>query len=239
MAKGNNRFNTCNGAYKGSLNVGTETRGDDDIEKNLQKMISDVWIGRFFLDAPFNSPPNRLDDRETFVEFKTLASLAMTPNVRAQQVQSDIEKRAHDLDLKYPGSTFTQVLKSHGKDGRYLVLVVGPFANLSDDFVVLCDFLGRARALKAIHSWNISPKHALAMNRHILVSHFGHLASLVWAKLILGRFRDAVLPDFLNFLLVQTIYTARSVYTARPIDVSTFGMSTCHIPRCIVLAQNS
>ena len=95
----------------------------------------------------------------------------MTSNARAQQVQSAIEKRAHDLDLKYPGSSFTQVLKSHGKDGRDLVLVVGPFANLSDDFVVLCDFLGRARALKAIHSWSISLKHTLAMNRHILVSH--------------------------------------------------------------------
>ena len=116
LTKGNNRVNICNGAYKGSLNVGTETRGDDDIEKNLQKMIPYDWIGRIFLDAPFNSPPNRLDDRETFVEFKTLASLAMTPNVRAQQVQSDIEKRAHDLDLKYPGSTFTQVLNSHGKE---------------------------------------------------------------------------------------------------------------------------
>ena len=74
--------------YKGSQNVGAETRGDDDIEKNLQKTIPDGWIGRFFLDAPFNSPPNRLDDRETFVEFKTLASLAMTPNVRAQQAGS-------------------------------------------------------------------------------------------------------------------------------------------------------
>ena len=96
----------------------------------------DFLIGRFLLDAPFNSPPNRLDDCETFVEFKTLASLAITPNVRAKQVQADTEKRAHDLDLKYPGSTFTQVLKSNGKDGRYLVLVVGPFANLSDDFMI-------------------------------------------------------------------------------------------------------
>ena len=61
------------------------------------------------------------------VEFKTLASLAMTPNARAQQVHADTEKRAHDLDLKYPDSTFTQVLKSHGKDGRYLVLLFGPF----------------------------------------------------------------------------------------------------------------
>jgi hypothetical protein len=65
-------------------------------------------------------------------------SLAMTPNARAQQVQADTEKRAHDLDLKYQGSAFTQVLKSLGKDGKNLVLVVGPFANLSDDFMVLC-----------------------------------------------------------------------------------------------------
>ena len=107
--------------------------------------------------------------------------------------------------MKYLGSTFTQVLKSHGKDGRYLVLVVGPFANLSDDFMVLCNFLGRARALIAINSWYISPKNALAMNRHILISHFSHLASLVWAKLILGRFRDAGCPIFLDFLLVLTI----------------------------------
>ena len=52
---------------------------------------------------------------------------------------SDTEKHARDLDLKYQGSTSTKVLKSNGKDGRYLVLVVGPFANLSDDFMVLCD----------------------------------------------------------------------------------------------------
>ena len=58
--------------------------------------------------------------------------------------------------------------------------------------MALCDFLGRARALKAIYSWNISPKHVLAINRHILASHFGHLASLVWAELIQGHFRDAV-----------------------------------------------
>ena len=67
----------------------------------------------------------------------------MTPNTRAQHVQADTEKRAHDLDLKYPGSTFTQVLKSHGKDGRYLVLEVGSFAKLSDDFMAMCDFLGK------------------------------------------------------------------------------------------------
>ena len=55
-------------------------------------------------------------------------TMTMTPNTnaRAQQVKSDPEKRANDLYLKYPGSTLTRVLKSHGKDGRYLVLVVDP-----------------------------------------------------------------------------------------------------------------
>jgi hypothetical protein len=43
-------------------------------------------------------------------------------------------------------------------------LVVGPFANLSDDFMVLCDFLGRARALKAMYSWNINQPDACPGN---------------------------------------------------------------------------
>ena len=69
--------------------------------------------------------------------------------------------------------------------------------------------MDQARALKAIYSWNISPKRALAMSRRILISHVGHLAYFVWATLILGRFRDAVLPDFLDFLLVLTITSTR------------------------------
>ncbi len=58
------------------------------------------------------------------------------------------------------------------------------------------------------------------MNRHILVSHFGQLASLVWAKLILGRFRDAVLPDFLDFLLVPTFTSARFSLILRMGDIA-------------------
>ena len=85
-------------------------------------------------------------------------------------------------------------------------MVVGPFANLSDDFTVLCDFLGRARALRAISSWNIDPKHALVINRHILVTRFGYLAALVWARLILGRFLDALCcPIPLKIFLAQTL----------------------------------
>ena len=62
------------------------------------------------------------------------------------------EKRAHglmaDLEIKFPGSTFIKILKSHGTDGRYLVLFVGPFESFLD--------IGRDRGDIAIHSWDIS-----------------------------------------------------------------------------------
>ena len=67
------------------------------------------------------------------------------------------------------------------KDDRYLVLVVGPFAHLSDpdEFSVLSYFLGRVRALKAMNSWDTNLRYAFAMNWYIVVSHFGHLAASV------------------------------------------------------------
>ena len=70
---------------------------------------------------------------------------------------------------------------------------------LTMSFRVLCDFLGRARALKAINSWYISPKHALAMNRHILISHFWSLGFSGLGNVDSESFRDAVLPDFSRF----------------------------------------
>jgi hypothetical protein len=66
--KGNNRNNTCNGAYKGSLNVGAETRGDDDIEKSLRNMIPDGLIGRFLLE------PHSTRHRITLMTVKPLLS---------------------------------------------------------------------------------------------------------------------------------------------------------------------
>ena len=67
------------------LKVVAETSADEDFETDLQKLIPDGLIGRFDLDAPFDSHPNRLDGCETFVKVKTLAALSMTPNARAQK----------------------------------------------------------------------------------------------------------------------------------------------------------
>jgi hypothetical protein len=93
-----------------------------------------------------------------------------------------------------------RVLKSHGKmtDILYWLLALF-FLTTSWSCVAFSDELVPLKRLTAGTSAQSTPGHALAMNRHILVSNFGHLASLLWAKLILGRFRDAVLPDFSRF----------------------------------------
>ena len=96
------------------------------------------------------------------------------------------------LDADFPGSTFERTLKSYGNNGRYLVLVDGPFSNLSKDVGVLTDFIARLRALRLLNRWDVSAKQALALNQHFLVQKFGHLSSLLWARLILSRFRDAI-----------------------------------------------
>ena len=65
-AKGDSPFNTCNRAFGDCLKVSD----DKYFETNLQKLIPDGQIGRINLDAPLDSPTNRLDGCETFVEVK-------------------------------------------------------------------------------------------------------------------------------------------------------------------------
>ena len=114
---------------------------------------------------------------------------------REQRFLDDVLKRALTLDIKFAGSTFEQTLKSFGQNGKYLVLVDGPFANLSEGFIVLVDFLARVRAFRQISRWKMNPNWALALNRHALTQQFGSLATLLWAQHISGRFRCAVSKD--------------------------------------------
>ena len=46
--------------------------------------------------------------------------------------------------------------------------------------------------MRLLHQWDTTPGQALALNRNALVHKFGHLVSLLWARLILSRFRDVV-----------------------------------------------
>jgi hypothetical protein len=191
--KGSSQVDTCNGVFGACLNLG-ENPLSEGAKVSLQKLIPDFLInGRAFCDlGPFNDPPNRLIGRESLGEVKTLARTDMTPDARAAHFHSDVLKRVRDLDLSYPGSTFEEVLKSYGEDGKYLVLVDGPFSNLSGDVAILTDFIARVRACRVIQQRNISPKLALAIVRNSLTQTFGLISSLLWARHIVGRFRDAV-----------------------------------------------
>ena len=57
---------------------------------------------------------------------------------------TDIKKRAEELDARHPGSTFVHEL---GLYPEYIVLVTGPFGNLSSDFSLLVEFIARERAI--------------------------------------------------------------------------------------------
>ena len=93
-----------------------------------------------------------------------------------------------DLLLSRP----TGPTASYGENDRFLIPVAGSFSNLPDDLKVLVGFLTRACAVRLLHQWDTALGQALALNRNALVHKFGHLVSLLWARLILSRFRDAV-----------------------------------------------
>jgi len=195
-ATGKNQYDTCNGTFKHCFNPGAR-HVDEETTINTQKMIPDGIIDARSMGTlgPYDHPPNRLVGLETLVEMKTVASLNESNEAREQRFLNDVLKRARTLDSKFPGSTFEQTLKSFGQNGKYLVLVDGPFANLSEGFIVLVDFLARLRAFRQISRWKMNPNWALALNRHALTQQFGSLATLLWAQHISGRFRCAVSKD--------------------------------------------
>ncbi len=99
-----------------------QERGDDDIEKNFQKVIPDGWIGSFLVDAPFNSPPNRLNDCETFVEFKALASLS--PWLRMNSCpQSDLQPE-HQPEARAGNEPACFCVTFHEPWGFFILLVL-------------------------------------------------------------------------------------------------------------------
>ena len=196
-AKGTHNFDTCNGVFGKCLRHDQLLSDSDEkkLQKTLQKIIPDGLLNASNTHAkePYVHPVNPIFGKAHLVEVKSFTGKEPgAPDVRARNVQRETINRAKKLDTTYPGSTFEQTLRSYGNDGQYLVLVAGPFSNLSKDFGVLTDFLARIRAVRLLNQWETSVGQALALNRQFLVHKFGHLVSLLWARLILGRFYDAV-----------------------------------------------
>ena len=89
-----------------------------------------------------------------------------------------------DLEIKLPGSTFIKILKSHGTDGRYLVLFV-VLLNLSDKnnvvtFLDIRTSSGFPSDSHLGHQPN-GPRLDWQSTRIFQCLIWVHLASLVWA----------------------------------------------------------
>jgi len=184
--KGGHR-GTCKDTFNKCLHVGDYI--DEVDARLLQGIIPDIVIDARDCDAGPFPTPNPLVGRKTLVEHKTLASLLLSVRARAKKVQTDIQKRAEELDSRHPGSTFAQELQAYGP---YLALVTGPFGNLSSDSKTFVDFIARERAMQTMALRNINPALALAVHRRALVRRIGLLTSRGWAQHIVDRWRDAV-----------------------------------------------
>ena len=184
--KGGHR-GTCKDTFNKCLHVGDNI--DEVDARLLQGIIPDMVIDARDCDAGPFPTSNPLVGCKTLVEHKTLASLLVSVQARAKKVQTDIQKRAEELDSRHPGSTFAQELRAYGP---YLVLVTGPFGNLSSDFKTFVDFIARERAMQTMALRNINPALALAVHRRALVRRIGLLTSRGWAQHIVDRWRDAV-----------------------------------------------
>jgi hypothetical protein len=177
----------CTNTFSKSYFAGAHI--DEISARMYQGILPDGVINALDCDAgPFPSP-NPLVGRKTLVEHKTLASLLISVQARAKKVHTDIQNRAKELDARHPGSTFVQDLDSYGK---YMVLVTGPFGNLSSDFNTLVDFIARERAMRTMKLRCTNPALALAVHRRALVRRIGILTSRGWAQHIVDRWRDAV-----------------------------------------------
>jgi len=170
------------------------TRGlDEDGQRLLQGIIPDMLIdARGCGGGPFNALPNRLVGFQTLGEHKTLASIGMSVEARAELIQQQYEKHAQELDARYPGSTFKKEKDTYGMGGLLCALVSGPFGNLSDDFNLVVDLIAREKATAWIEKRKVNPKAALALFKLGVVRRLGLFVTRGWSQLIIDRWRDAV-----------------------------------------------
>ncbi len=179
-AKGNSSDNSCKRAYKGSLTWGKlrQAGGDDFIVSKSSKDDARCLIARFTC-LPWH--------QNVFIARFLCLPWHQTPEQNALNLTSK-QKRVY-IDSKYLAQ-HSQVHQPHGKDFRYLESFDGLFANYFNYIMVLCDFFGRVRSLRAINNWDIHQKHTLAVNRYKSAPICGH--SLARAQLIICCFRDSV-----------------------------------------------
>jgi hypothetical protein len=75
-----------------------------------------------------------------------------------------------------------------------LLFVLGAFGELSTRCYSLCTSIARVAAARLLSFWKMSPEQALAFSKQKVVRFWGLTEQRGWARLILGRLHDLVLP---------------------------------------------
>ena len=125
-------------------------------------------------------------------EAKGLSAQSESVQARADRINTDINRAAANLDLKYPGSTVLQEKMKYGEGGQFLALVTGSLGNFSSDVLILVDFIASVQTVRALQRCTKNEEQLFGMYRRFLVSSFGLFASRLWARHIHDKFRDAV-----------------------------------------------
>jgi len=74
-----------------------------------------------------------------------------------------------------------------------LVLVVGAFAEMSEDVSRICDIIARDLARTHVSYYNGDAKRTKGMYRQRIQKAWGHTAHRGWARLLLNRSRDLII----------------------------------------------
>ena len=109
----------------------------------------------------------------------------------------------------------------------YIVLVTGPFGNLSSDFNTSVDFIARERAMQTVKPRVTNPALALAVHRRALVRRIGILTSRGWAQHTVDRWRDAVSNRPAAFHITEINLAADEFLSDNPHRGGYHGM---HVP---------
>ena len=121
---------------------------------------------------------------------------------KQDEISADYWRRAKRVDdllrdlLGIPEGAdgpMVQALKQY-RGGRVLVPVVGAFAEMSSDTELIADLIATALAADHIQFYSESAKQAKGMFKQRIRKAWGHTAHRGWARLLLDRRRDLIMP---------------------------------------------
>jgi hypothetical protein len=112
--------NTCRSIFDHCI---YQSRVSGDDERRLQGIIPDGLLGA---SLPPGLLPSKLDGSRHLLELKTV-SQRLSVEVKAGQIQRDLQKNARELGARDPRSTAHAEMMPYGIRGKYAAVAVGRF----------------------------------------------------------------------------------------------------------------